>query len=311
MRPIIFYGDLVTDLVMHIHRLPVQPNQVQNIRSISIEPGGAGNSLIVAARLGARAVALGTIGEDVNGGQIFAMLAGEGVDVSLVQRGAGSVNMTILVLIDDAGEHVFLVHRGHGELFVVDSAVRAAVEGAAAFYLPGYALHEPRVGPLAVEVMRIAASAGVPVISDLGPVVGEEGLRGALLEVLRESRVALLTEDEAVTLSGEKDSGAAARWMLAQGAREVIIKRGAQGCALFRPQAAPIDIAPLRVTAVDTSGAGDAFGAAFTVHWLRCGDTHEAARFANAVGAAKVQKLGTGRNMPTRQEMDAQWARDA
>ena len=145
-KPVVFFGDLVTDMVMHVERLPIAPDQVQNIRSITLEPGGAGNSLIVAARLGAPAVALGTIGEDASGAQVHAMLLAEGVDVSQVQRGAGSINMTVLVLVDDAGQHVFLVHEGRGAPLALDAGARALIESAALFFVPGYALHEPRVG---------------------------------------------------------------------------------------------------------------------------------------------------------------------
>lgn len=100
---------------MAIERLPVEAERVQTIRSVSVEPGGAGNFLITAARLGARAVALGTIGEDVYGQAAYDALLAEGVDVSYVQRGAGSHNVLVLVLVDDAGRHVFLVHEGAGD----------------------------------------------------------------------------------------------------------------------------------------------------------------------------------------------------
>ncbi len=303
MNEIVFYGDLVTDVVMQVERLPVEANRVQNIRSVTIEPGGAGNSLITAARLGARAVALGCIGEDGNGERVYQILSDEGVDVSYVQRGASTVNMSVYVLVDDAGQHVFLVHEGRGEELQIGPAERALVEGAAAFFMPGYALHEPRVGEKANEVLQIAVAAGVPVYCDLGPIVSDRSLRHKALDVLRHSYVSLLTEDEALTFTEAADADAAARWMQAHGARHVVIKRGAHGCACFVDAAARVDIPGIPVTMRDTSGAGDSFAAGFIVDLQQHGDIVRAARFANAVGAAKVQKLGTGRQMPTREEV--------
>jgi len=303
MNKIVFYGDLVTDVVMHVERLPIEANKVQNIHSIRIEPGGAGNSLLTAARLGAHAAALGTIGEDANGEEVYRILREEGVDVSCIQRGAGSVNMSVLVLIDDAGEHVFLVHEGFGEELRLGAAERALIEGAAAFFVPGYALHEPRVGEMAVPALKIAVQAGVPVYCDLGPIVSDAVVRDKALVVLANSRACLLTEDEAMTFSGAADADAAARWLQAHGVRDVIIKRGAHGCSCYVGDGPRVDIAGLKVEARDTSGAGDSFAAGFLHDLLQHGDVVEAARFANAVGAAKVQKLGTGRNMPTREEV--------
>jgi ribokinase len=304
-KPIVVYGDLVTDVVMHVERLPVEANRVQNIRSISIEPGGAGNSLIVAARLGARAVALGTIGEDGNGQQVYDILHAEGVDVTYVQRGSATQNMTVLVLVDDAGEHVFLVHEGHGENLRLDSLQRTVIREAGVFFIPGYALHEPRVGPIAPEAIEIAVAAGVPVMSDLGPIVGDTRYREASLMVLRASAVTLLTEEEACTFSGQLQGDAAAAALLAVGAGCVVLKRGGEGCVVYRPAQPAIRIPGIPVKAIDTSGAGDSFAAGFMADWLLHGDIERAARFANAVGAAKVQKRGTGRQMPTRAEIEA------
>lgn len=256
-QAIVFYGDLVTDVVMNLPRLPIEANKVQRIHTITIEPGGAGNSLITAARLGARAVALGCIGEDGNGEQVYQILRAEGVDVSHVQRGAGTVNMSVYVFVDDNGQHVFLVHEGFGPPLNLGPAEHALIRNAPAFFMPGYALHEPRVGEQAIPAMNIALAAGVPVFSDLGPIVGDRSLRHLALTVLQHSQVALLTEDEAITLSETADGEAAARWMQAQGAQNVVIKRGGDGCAAFVGDAPRVDIPGIRVEMRDTSGAGD------------------------------------------------------
>ncbi len=302
---ILFYGDLVTDMVLQVERLPVEANKVQSISAISYEPGGAGNSLIVAARLGVQAIAFGTIGEDTAGEQIYQALKLEGVNVAHVQRGAGSLNMTVLVMVDAAGEHVFLVHRGAGELLRIGPDERALITGVDAFFMPGYALHEPRVGPVALDALRIAVEGGVPIFSDLGPIVSDDSLREVALQVTAHTHTALLTEDEALLFTRQTTADDAARWMQAHGAQTVVIKRGAAGCLCYSPEGARIEIAGIPVKAVDTSGAGDSFAAGYIVSWFKHRDMVSAARFANAVGAAKVQKVGTGRQMPTQAEISA------
>lgn len=302
---IVCFGDLVTDLVMTVERLPIEPERVQNIHAITVEPGGAGNFLITAARLGARAVAFGTIGEDAYGQSVFDMLRAENIDVRFAQRGAGSVNVLVLVIVDDAGQHVFLVRDGAGDPFVIDERSSQLLQSADAFFLPGYALHERRVAGSAVQATQIAFDAGVPVFNDLGPIVNEESVRPQTLDILRMSEVSLLTADEAMRYTRTATYGDAARWMMAHGSKHVIIKRGGEGCAVFLQNGDVVEIAGIPVQVRDTTAAGDAFAAGFVVEWLKQRDVIAAARFANCVGAAKVQKIGSGRQCPTREEIEA------
>lgn len=296
---VVCYGDLVTDLVMAIEHLPIEPERVQRIHDISIEPGGAGNFLITAARLGAHAVAFGAVGEDAYGQAVYDMLQAEGVDVSYAQRGAGSVNVLVLVIVDDAGQHVFLVRDGSGAPFVLDARSIALIQRADLFFMPGYALHERRVAGSAVAATRLAAEAGVPVMNDLGPIVSETAVREAALEIVRLSEASLLTADEALRFTGQHTEADAARWMLAQGTRHVVIKRGSAGCIVFSADGSEYVIPGIPVPVRDTTAAGDAFAAGFAVTWLQHRDVRKAAAFANRVGAAKVQKLGSGRQCPT------------
>ena len=82
-----------------------------------------------------------------------------------------------------------------------------------------------------------------------------------------------------------------ARRLRGEGARDVVIKLGGAGCAVFT-SAAEIASPAFEVEVVDTTGAGDCFVAGFLAALHRGGDYQDAARFANAVGALSVQRLG-------------------
>ena len=64
-------------------------------------------------------------------------------------------------------------------------------------------------------------------------------------------------------------------------------------------------IPAFHVKAIDTTGAGDAFNGGLLTALSEGKDLWEAARFANALAALSVQKLGTTPSMPTRAEIDA------
>jgi sugar/nucleoside kinase (ribokinase family) len=301
-KTIVCYGDLVTDLVMQIPHLPIYPYQTQVASAFTIEAGGAGNVLITAARLGGRCLALGALGEDANGRAVRDILAQEGVDLSYAQGGAGSANVAVLVFVDSAGQHVFIAHDGTGPAFALDERARGAIGGGGAFILPGYALAEQRMASAAREALQLAVDAGVPVFSDLGPIVAEAGVREAAEYAVSRSTVSVLTADEAQRFTGCDDVRVAAETLLRMGSRSVVIKRGGEGCAVFDHEDI-YHVPGLKVDVRDTTGAGDAFLGGLVVDWLEHRDLVRAAIFANRVGAAKVQKIGSGRQCPTAAEV--------
>jgi len=310
MKHLVCYGDLVADLVMQIPRLPILPDQAQLAKSLSVEPGGAGNTLITAARLGAPCVALGAIGEDAHGVAVHTILQAEGIDVGYAQRGAGSTNVLVLVFVDDAGQHVFIAHDGTGPAFEIGPRERALIQQGGVFFVPGYALAEGRMAAAALSALQCAVDAGVPVMNDLGPIVGysEVRVREAALAVMRHSFVSFLTEDEAMQFTDTSSPDAAAHAMMALGSLHVVLKRGGKGCAVYSADRC-VEIAGIPVAVKDTTAAGDSFAGGFMAHWLKHGNVLEAARYANVVGATKVQKIGSGRQCPTRDEVAAMLAR--
>ncbi|MGE0686601.1 MAG: PfkB family carbohydrate kinase [Dehalococcoidia bacterium] len=72
----------------------------------------------------------------------------------------------------------------------------------------------------------------------------------------------------------------------------VVLTRAEQGTTVWQ-DGRRSDVAALRVDAIDPTGAGDVFTAAFVVRLQESGDAAEAARFASAAAALAVQGIGT------------------
>ena len=300
---IVSLGDLVTDVVIHIPHLPVQAAQHQLADRFSIEPGGAGNFLIAGARLGMRMVALGALGDDAFGRITTDILVQEGVDMRGLIVAPGSSTTSVAVLADQTGQHVFLGKYGEGPLIEMpDEWVKPATTADALFAF-GYSLQEERFSSTCLRTMQLASQHDVPVFFDPGP----EMVRTTQVqrdEAVRLSRVLLMTEEEIPFLAGGRTGLEAARALLEKGPELVCVKRGDRGCVLFgREQEAvhPGFPVPLR----DTAAAGDSFAAAFIYAYLSGWDLESIAAFANAMGAAKVQKIGSGTQVPNRAEVQA------
>ena len=113
--------------------------------------------------------------------------------------------------------------------------------------------------------------------------------RQEVLSLLTEVDIFLPNLDEARALTGEDSPLDCARALVASGAGTVAIKLGADGSLWFDGQQAVIEPAR-RVTAIDTTGAGDAFNAAL-IYGLQHGwEVRRSLIFANALCSLVVSR---------------------
>ncbi|MDW8328261.1 MAG: carbohydrate kinase family protein [Anaerolineales bacterium] len=299
MKPFVTLGDLIADFYLGIERLPVEAAQHQTVSYFTLGPGGAGNALIAAARLGLPCIALGSLGDDWVGDQVLHHLKTEGVDVGGVVRLSAAPTAMAVVLRTESGEHVFLGYYGAHRRQELLTAWRPVLQSAGVVLVDGWSFFhdEPAVIRAGVE---LAAQAGVPVLFDPGPRVADIE-RDWLAALVRCAAVVSMTEDESQMLQrclSPADLEPGARL------RAVVVKRGSEGCVISaggRQLVCP----GYPVEERDPTGAGDCFAAAVAWGLLHGLSWEVIGAIANAVGAAKVQKIGTALAAPTREEVAA------
>ena len=290
LPPIIGIGDIVADIVVRIPSLPVGAEDFLPASDFELEAGGTANFLIMAARLGAPAVAFGSIGIDTWGNEVKNMLEAESVDMSLISS-AGTTTRA-LVLVDEQGRHAFIGIFGQAEESRLSERQRKMLQGAGATFASGYSLSEAHLAELTLQAMQIAGGGGAQRSFDPGPAY--QGLPEVLKErVLALTDVLLVTEEELPAVS---TAGVNALFDL--GPRMVVIKRGKDGCRVYTQSGLVAEHPGFNVPVMDTTAAGDSFAAGFMTALTAGLPVDVCARLGNAVGAAKVQKLGGGRNVP-------------
>ena len=149
--------------------------------------------------------------------------------------------------------------------------------------------------------LRIARQAGKLAVLDAGPA------RACPVEILALADIVSPNETELEKLSGEKltdlDSAReAARKLISQGVREMVLKLGSGGSMWVRAGEAK-HFPPYKVEALDTTAAGDAFTAALALGLGAKKPIEEAVPYANLAGAWAVTRLGAMPSMPTRDEL--------
>jgi sugar/nucleoside kinase (ribokinase family) len=166
----------------------------------------------------------------------------------------------------------------------------------------GASFAAPSTHPAMLDLVDRARKAGCLVITDA---LFPSGTDPAVVEaVVRASSVILLNELELRSLTGIADVEAAIASLRARTSAAIVTKRGARGARIDTTTASHDRPAPV-VNAIDSTGAGDAFGAALIAARLRDRSWESALGAAVRAGAVAVQSLGSVPRLPRFDELES------
>uniref|UniRef100_A0A7J3X8Z8 Carbohydrate kinase family protein n=1 Tax=Thermofilum pendens TaxID=2269 RepID=A0A7J3X8Z8_THEPE len=276
-------GNLNVDQYLLVERIPGPDEAVEVLDTFS-EPGGAATNVAVAlARLGAGVRLLGFVGLDDAGSFLLHRLSSLPLDLRGVRR-VEKPTGRVFVVLDRSGRRAMLALRGANAELKPGSFEPGALEGVEH-------LHLSSTKPAFSEWMLAEAKkAGLTTSYDPGSAVASEGFT-SLEAALRHVDVLLVNERE-LRMLGLKNLKQEFRGLL-------VVKKGPLGSeAPFEGLSAPA----FKVDVVDTTGAGDAFNAAFLVCWKLGMKLGDCLLLANAAGALKACRYGA-QSSPTLEEL--------
>lgn len=291
---VLVVGDVMTDIICR----PDGPLLVGSDRraAISARPGGSGaNQAVWLASFGPRVRFAGRVGaadREMLVGH-FKALGVEAVLAGDRDRPSGA----IVTIVAPDGERSFLTDRGANAALCRDDLQPGLLDGICRLIVSGYALFEPGPRDATVALMAAARVRGIAIIVDPASVgFLEEAGPGNFLDWTAEATMILANDAEALVLTGETDLEKQIAALLGHYER-VAIKRGALGGAYGERNGLRCACAAPEVPAIDTTGAGDAFAAAFIAAELAGADPGAALGRAVMAGARAVQHIG-GRPLP-------------
>lgn len=290
-----FLGDLNADLTLHIDHYPREGEDgIAHAQTRSLG-GSVVNTAVVASRLGAPGRMFVRVGQDADGEHSRAEMAAEGLDVSAVQFDPREPTQTNITIVTDGGQRTMFAYRGTSRRLTVPTAQQLAdVEH---LHVSAYSFYEGEQRRTATTVIERIAARGGTVSVDIPAVPPDEAI-AALAAVL--PGVTLLVGDAGDLARAAEAAGARALDGLAA---TVVVKHGAEGCTVIAGDR--IRVPALSPAVVDTTGAGDAFTAAFLVARRDGLDAEAAALVANAAGGAATTVVGAGRAFPRIEVMRA------
>jgi ribokinase len=294
-------GSSNVDVVTYIGRMPAWGETIAAPR-FEMNYGGKGaNQAVAAAKLGAEVVMVSKVGDDMLGEGVMRNFATLGVDTRHVGRVAGQSTGTATILVNEAGENLILIVKGaNGDLTPDD--VAAAADDLAACDLILLQLEVPLETVYAT--LELGRRRGVRTVLNPAPAVqtlDRDKARLASFIAPNETELAILT---GLPVESEDEISVAARRLAGDGSQTAIVTLGARG-ALVATATELRRIPPVKVKAVDTTGAGDAFLGSFARYLASGLDLDTALRLASLYAADSVTKLGAQKSYATEAEFEA------
>ncbi|MFE1549215.1 ribokinase [Streptomyces sp. NPDC058718] len=293
MTSIVVLGSTNMDLVAYVPRAPARGETVTG-RAFRTIPGGKGaNQAVAAARAGAEVSMIGAVGADDFGARLRANLEHCSVDTDLLRTAEGPSGTAHIVVDDEGGNAIVVVPGANAALTSLSHGDEALIGTADALLLQLEL-------PLSVVVEGAATARRLGVRTVLTPAPA----RPLPPELLAAIDLLVPNEHEAAALTGLTDPRAAAQALL-RDVPEVVVTLGAAGSLYAARGAEPVTVPAPRVTAVDTTAAGDTFVGALAVALGEGRPVPEALAWAQTAAALSVQREGASTSMPYRTEIEA------
>lgn len=278
--------------------------------------GAPANVAAGLAKLGRRAGFIGKVGKDPFGDYLVQVLRDAGVDVSGMRFDGEARTTLSFVANRTSGERDCMFYRNPGaDMRLTPGELdEGAIAAASVLHFGSVSLGAEPVRSATLQAVEWAKRHKLLISYDpnvrLSLWNDEARARQEIRAGLQYADIVKISEEEMEFVTGCGTLEESASYILSNGARLVVITRGADGC-FYSDGVSSGSVAGHRVDAVETTGAGDAFVAALLYKLLERrdregafvlkadGQTAAAAAFANAAGALATTVVGAIPAMPT------------
>ncbi len=285
------FGSLNIDHVYAIDHF-VRPGETIASHDYQVFAGGKGfNQSLALARGGAAVWHAGKIGQD--GLWLKAQLESEGVDVSQITIAPKDPTGHAMIQVNPSGENAIVLHGGANQCVTATEVVTALSSFAAGDYL----LLQNEISSIS-NLISAGAQRGLRVVFNPAPMT--PAIRSYPLESIA---VFILNETEAAELTGAtvpEAIGAAMRQSFPNAI--TVLTLGRQGAICFQAHDTIYQPAE-KVTALDTTGAGDTFIGFFLAQLIQTNDIQQALQMGCRAAALCVTRPGAAASIPRRAEI--------
>jgi fructokinase len=287
---------------------------LKDVNGFERAPGGApANVAAAVSKLGGKSVFLGKLGEDSFGDFLVEILNEVGVDTNYIKRTKEANTALAFVSLKQDGNRDFSFYRNpSADMLLKEEEIEEEC------FSKGDILHFCSVDLIEAPV-KYAHIKAINSIVKKGGIVSfdpnvrlplwdsPEDCRKTILEFIPSAHILKISDEELEFITGISEEKSALESLFKGNVKVVIYTRGSQGADIYTRDY-EIKVPGTKVSAVDTTGAGDAFIGAvlfrlidksISLEELTKDDAEELLRFANVVGAITCMKKGAISALPT------------
>ena len=284
-------GCIAHDLIL-VTETPWESGKGRVIERETRFGGNVRNALATVAALGYPAGYLGAIGVTPVGDEAVSDLAEYGISAEYVERVAGADPVESRITVTAGGERYIAFDDaplGRTPLPSDDIVARALDDGKALL------IDAVVAPPGSLGVVRQARDRGIPVILD-----AERDPSPIVRDLVDAADHLVIPRSFGALLTGTEQPEAIAERLWSSERRAIVLTDGTNGAYAFDSPFAAVHVSAFPVTAVDTTGCGDAFHGAYAWALLKGAELRDRVEVASAAAAALAALPAGSRRVATR-----------
>lgn len=297
---IVVIGSSNTDMVVKATHLP-QPGETVLGGTFFMNAGGKGaNQAVAAARLGGPVTFICKTGNDIFGREAIALFGKEGIDTSFITMDQNHPSGVALITVDQKGENCIVVASGANAALLPNDVEPAQEKLEKASFI----LMQLETPLDTIDyVTSLALEKNIPVVLNPAPAckLNDEFLSKISIITPNQKEAEMLT---GIKVSDRTTAEKAAKALQAKGIATVVVTMGAEGALVLHNNQCTIVDAP-KVTAIDTTAAGDVFNGALVTALSEGREMLDSVKFACEAASISVTRLGAQSSAPYRHEIIA------
>ena len=254
--------------------------------------GSVANTIAGFAILGGSASYIGRVQNDQLGEIFVHDMRSLGVDVRTLPVADGAPTARSHILIDPDGQRTMQTYLGACTELGVSDVTEETVGTPKVILLEGYVWDIPEGPALAAEAIRIAKQNGSAVALSLSDSYCVERHRDAFAKVVRDDVDMVFADDDEVMALYEVDKFEDVLSAIDGSDKLFVMTRSEKGSVIVEGATKIVQEANAIEQLIDTTGAGDAYAAAFLYGWANDKSLDECARLGTHVATSVIQQVG-------------------
>ena len=284
-------GHASYDLVFSVNHHPAEDEKISAEDFLGCGGGPAANAAVTVSKLGLKSSFAGYLGLDIYGEKHYQEFLEYGVHTDLIVRDTHSTPLSAILVKPD-GKRALINYKGETKPLPSETIDFSSVA-------PKVVLFDGHEPYLSQSLLERTQSESIPSVLDAGSV--HEGT----LALMKEVDYLVCSEKFARQFAGDEE---AALTRLGEISPAVVITLGEKGL-IWRRGLEHGALPAFPISAIDTTGAGDAFHGAFAAAVSLRMKWQDILRYASAAGSLCCTKIGARSGLPSQEEHRALFER--